>query len=531
MRLSLEWLSDFVQFTEKNPEEIARRLTLCSAEIEEVETQGALLKHCCVGKILAVLPHPNANKLRLADVETDKGTLRVVCGGTNLREGMLVAFAHIGATVKHGDDLMTLTEAIIRGETSNGMLCAAEELELQEQFPAKPEDGDRPIIDLGRLQATSYKLQAGAPLGEVLGLTDTIFHVNNTAITNRPDLFSHLGFARECVAQGLGTWKKKPASKAITFPKKPLPFGLHLPAKKSMTSYAGCALDIAEQGVTPAWMKKRLEAVGSRSISLPVDITNYVMWEQGTPMHSFDRDDIKGDVTVRVAEEGETIVTLDGSKRTLPEGALILSDGEGIFDLVCMMGGERSSMKDGSRRLFIQAPVPDAALIRRTMAATNHRTDAATIAEKGIPASSSLQGFMRTLELFLELVPGAEIVSACESWNDAKKPKAISLEMDRVCAVIGIDVADKEAQTILEHLGHEVAKKGSAKPTVFSVTPAPWRVKDINIREDLIDDIARIRTLPLGAAVLGDYVGEIRNATSNSYNIWDGHAWWTVNKP
>ena len=138
MKISLQWLGDFVTFTEKDPEEIARRITSGAAEVDAVETQGALLRHCCVGKVLSIKKHPNADKLSLCDVRTDHGVKKVICGGTNLREGMKVAFAHTGATVKwHGGETMTLEKAKIRGEESEGMICAGEELGIETAYPPR----------------------------------------------------------------------------------------------------------------------------------------------------------------------------------------------------------------------------------------------------------------------------------------------------------------------------------------------------------------------------------------------------------
>lgn len=485
MRLSLDWLGDMVTWNVRDPHEIARRITLSIAEVEEVVRQGALLDHCCVGKITAVLPHPNADKLRLVDVETDRGTKRVVCGGTNLRDGMLVAFAHIGATVKwHGADLQTLAPVKIRGEESHGMICAAEELDLAEMFPAQPADGERPIADLSALS-----LKPGASLREALGLTDTVLDINNVAITNRPDLFSHVGFARECVAAGLCTWKKSaPAFVMPKFPKSPMPFRLRVEAKGTVTRYLGCMVEIDATGDTPEWMKRRLIATGFRPLSLPVDITNYVSHEVGMPLHSFDADDIAGDVRLRFSEQGETLTTLDGVEHVLPADALVLTDDRGNFDLLGIMGGLRSSTTEKTRRIYLHSAVIDLSIIRKTTAALNHRTDASTVYEKGIPDITAEWGFARGLQLLLELVPGARITSTTDDLGKVKKPAAIPLDEARVCAVLGKAVTATEMKRTLTALGCTVkaAKKGT-----LSVTPPPWRTKDLRMAEDLIDDIAR----------------------------------------
>ncbi|MEK7562810.1 MAG: phenylalanine--tRNA ligase subunit beta, partial [Patescibacteria group bacterium] len=489
MKLSLEWLSEFVTFTTTDPEEIARRLTAHVGEVDDVEIQGKYLNHCCVGKVLTVAKHPNADKLSLCDVETDTGTKRVVCGGTNLREGMLVAFAHIGATVKwHGSEEQTLEPVIIRGEKSEGMICAAEELELEEMFPAKKEEGERPVIDLAQLKIENGKLKIGASLKEVLSMNDVIFHIDNHAITHRADLFSHIGFARECVAIGIAKWKRKPEFKASKPGKQALPFKLIVEEKKLMPRYCACVIEIDGLGETPEWMKKRLRAVGWRPLNLPVDITNYVATEVGVPLHSFDLDDIRGDVHMRKAKEGEKIMTLDGKEWKLPAGALILSDDEGIFDMLGIMGGLRSSTKDSTRRIYLHSASLDPISIRSTVIATGHRTDAATVYEKTVPHITTEQGFLRAAQLLLELAPGARMGSKVESYGDNGEGKPITFSAEYAEQKLGAAIPEKTIIQIFEDLGCTVKKaKGG-----MAVTPPLWRLKDLKGPHDLVEEVGRV---------------------------------------
>lgn len=484
MRLSLEWLGDFVEWIETDPQIIAERLTVCSAEVEEIEEQGALLKGCCVGTITALAKHPNADKLRLADVQTNRGNKRVVCGGSNLREGMHVAFAHIGATVRwHGGDRMTLEPVKIRGEASEGMICAAEELDLAEQFPAAPEDGDRPILDLGRAGITD----TGADLRTVLGLTDTILHVSNKAIPHRPDLFSHIGFARECVALKLARWKKAEHTEP-KFPKTPVPFQCLVEAPEAVSRYSACMLTIDGLGTTPAWMVRRLAAAGWRSVSLPVDITNYVASELGMPLHSFDADDIKGDVHFRLTKKGERITTLDDVERELPEGAIVLSDDDGVFDLMGVMGGLRSSTKATTRRIYMHSAIVDPVRIRRTIVATGHRTDAATVYEKGVPRIMARQGLLRAVELFTELVPGCTIASAMHEWGTDGDAPQIAFRPGEAVELLGMDVEEGRMTEILTDLGCAVKKTKAS----WTVTPPLHRLRDLKHERDLVEEIGRI---------------------------------------
>ncbi|MDD5469484.1 MAG: phenylalanine--tRNA ligase subunit beta [Candidatus Peribacteraceae bacterium] len=481
MKISLNWLADFVDWIEKDPEEIARQITACTAEVDAVHQQGALLDHCCAGKVLTVSKHPNADKLSLCDVETDKGKKRVVCGGTNLREGMCVAFAHIGARVRwHGTEMMTLEKTKIRGEESEGMICAAEELGLEVQFP---DATGHQIIDLG-----DRAKGVGEPLRKYLGLSDTVLDIDNHAITQRPDLFSHVGFARECVAMGLAKWKKEPSSKIPAFAKEASPFKIKNDAGDLIPRYCACTLSISGMGETPDWMKARLEATGWRSLNLPVDITNYVTMELGMPLHSFDCGDLKGDVHMRTAKKGEKVRTLDDTERVLPEGAIVLSDDAGIFDLLGIMGGLRSSTKETTRTVLLHSAIVDPVSIRNTIIATGHRTDAATIYEKGIPPVRAEEGFYRALQLFLELVPGARITSKLESWGKNGTAPSIPLRMDHLARKLGTDIPKKRVQQILTDLGCSVSTKKDA----LSVRPPLWRIGDLKGEHDLVEEVGRI---------------------------------------
>ena len=489
MRISLTWLQDFIEFKEFDPQKIADAITAHTAEVDEVEVLGSMLEHCCVGKILKLEKHPNADRLTLCDVQTDKGTKRIVCGGTNLREGMKVAVAHVGATVLwHGTDMMTLEPVKIRGEASEGMICAAEELGLEKQFP---EAVDTNIVDLGpsSAEATEGKDDGvGQPLQEYLGLDDVVLHVDNHSITHRPDLFSQIGFARECVAMGIAKWKKRPEYKAPSFPKDALPLKISNKNKELVPRYACCVLEIDDLGETPDWMKTRLAAADWRSINVPVDITNFVSSEVGMPLHSFDLDDIEGDIEMRATKKGEKIMTLDGEERELPEGALVMSDKKGIFDLLGVMGGLRSSTLVTTRRIFLHSAAVDPVSIRKTIMATGHRTEAATVYEKGIAPVVVEQGFYRALELFLELVPGAKIVSVMESWGDDGTAPTIELSADRTRKIIGADVPTKEMARILESLECSVQVAGE----VLTVTPPLHRLRDLKEAHDLVEEIARM---------------------------------------
>ena len=207
MKISLNWLQDFVEITEKDPAKIKAVITANTAEIETMESQGGLLKNIVLARLEKLEPHPNADKLKLATIDDGKETIKVVCGGSNLYEGMKVAFAHVGTVVKFGDDFVALKKAVIRGVESAGMICASLEIGLEALFPCKQE---KEVIDLSHVSSP-----LGTSIDKALWLGDTVIHIDNHAINNRWDLFSHRGFAREFVANQFGKWKKRSEFKII----------------------------------------------------------------------------------------------------------------------------------------------------------------------------------------------------------------------------------------------------------------------------------------------------------------------------
>ena len=484
MKISQNWLSDFIDWIETDPAVIADRMTRSMGEVDEVEEQGALMKNCVVGKVLTLAKHPNADKLSMCTVETEQGTKTVVCGGTNVKQGMLVAFAHIGATVKwHGEQTMTLTRVKIRGVESEGMICAGEELGIAALFPAKPEDGERAIVDL-----TNGKYKVGTPLREALGLTDAVYHIDNHAITNRPDLFSHIGVARELVAMGIARWKKEPVLPKVTFPKTAPSFALKNEVPKVVPYYNGCEITLSSVTASPEWMQRRLIACGSRPINLVVDITNYVLMETGMPLHAFDVSDFRGDLRIRASLKGEKVKTLDGAERTLPEGTIVISDNDGIFDLFGIMGGLRTSAKETTRKIFLQAGIIDPMSVRKTVIQMGHRTDAATVYEKGEMPVTSETGLLRAIELFLELSPGAHVASNRVMWGESDKPKNVTIEAGKLREFIGVAIPEATMKKILSDLGCTVKK--SAKDSLSVTTPV-WR-RDLSHAQDIAEEIARI---------------------------------------
>ena len=376
MLLSLNWLKDFVNISKSiTPEKLGELLTLHTVEVESINKTGENLANIVVGKILKLESHPNADKLKLAMVDIGQEKLKVVCGGSNLYEGMLVAFAKIGARVRwHGQgELVELQAAEIRGEKSAGMICASSELGLADLFTAKD---DHEVIDL----RGNYKV--GQNLAEALGLDDVIYEIDNKSITNRPDLWGHYGMARDLAAvlnlqlKKIDTKPQKDANAA----KIKTRIKVEVKDAKLCPRYMALAIGNIEIKPAAVQIQKRLIACGMRPINNIVDITNYVMLELGQPTHAFDAQKLGDTIVVRRAKPGEKITTLDGQERKLDEEMLLITDspsasqlhrdyGEASQNPVAVagvMGGGNSEIDNNTKSILIEAANFDPVSIRKT---------------------------------------------------------------------------------------------------------------------------------------------------------------------
>ncbi|MBN1258666.1 phenylalanine--tRNA ligase subunit beta, partial [Candidatus Peregrinibacteria bacterium] len=482
MKISLSWLQDFITLKEKDSHKIKDVITANTAEIETMERQGEHLEGIVVGKVAELSKHPNADALTLAKVDNGQEVLKVVCGGTNLKEGMKVALAQIGAVVKwHGTEVVKMEKAKIRGEESFGMICGADEIGLLEMFPKKSE---KEIVDLSHLD-----VRAGTPLAEALGLNDVVLDIDNHAITHRADLFSHRGFAREFVANNLGAWKKQKIFK-MPATNSPAPINMTIKNKDVCSRYMGVYITGIEIADSPEWMKQKLSACGVRPISNIVDITNYVMLELGMPLHAFDLTQVKGKKwTMRKSKKGEITVTLDEKEHELLDDVVILEDGHEIFDLCGIMGGYTSGIGPHTKHIWLHSPVYNPTLIRRAMRGLAQVSDASIIYEKGVDDELAADGLYRAAELILRLCPKAKVASKVMDIRNVKpETRKLDLKHAQIERLVGQKIAPKETEKILKDLGFALVKKAGG----YSATVPSWRFGDVHLEADLIEEIARV---------------------------------------
>jgi len=479
--VSYDWLKQYVKL-KASPKEFAARLSLCGPSVERLYPQGAALDKVVVGRILTVKPHPNADKLRV--VETDLGTMTkdVVCGGSNLKEGQLVAVALPGAWVKwHGEgEPVEIKEAALRGVDSYGMICGADEIGLLDRFPKKEE---KEIVDLSDLES-----KPGTPLAEALKMDDVIFDVEVTS--NRPDAYSMLGMAQEAAAilEAPLTWKP-PKAPQLKKGAATLPLAVEVKAKKLCPRYKALVMRNVKVGPSPAWLKARLASAGQRSINNLVDITNYVRLELGQPMHVFDYDTLKGKkIVVREAAEGEKLKALDGNAYALKAGQLVIADADRPVAVAGVMGGEETGTTEKTKTIVIEAAAFDPVSIRRTARALGLHSDSSKLYEKGLSTELVDVAMERAAELAAEL-SGAEVASKRFDVRAAPYKKLVfPFRPERAAELIGVAIPAARMRKILTDLGFKVA--GAAKK--WSVTVPFWRDHDIEGERDLVEEVARV---------------------------------------
>lgn len=493
MKISYNWLKQYVNLPDSvSPIEVAEKLKLATVEVEGVASLGEHLENVVVGKVVSAEKHPQADKLKLCSVDVGNEKLQIVCGGSNVREGMLVALAKVGAKVKwHGEgDLVELKPTAIRGIESFGMICGATEIGLAEMFP--PAD-DHEIVDL--TEAVPGK-EVGKPLAAALGLNETVFEIDNKSLSNRPDLWGHYGLARE-VATLFGKNLKEYKTKGIKAPKK-AGWSLAVEVKDSVACprYMAVAISGIKVAPSPDWLKQRLTAAGFRPINNIVDITNYIMMDIGEPMHAFNANHLSqtseqtAKILVRQAEKDEVLALLDGNKIELTSDDLVIADGVKPLALAGIMGGEYSGINDATETIIFEAANFNPGAIRRSSIRHGLRTDSSARFEKSLDPNLCAQALERAVELTLEVCPNAKVVSAPVDVGKFIVPTGpIILEKNFIEKKLGAAVPEKQVAKILEHLGFDLKDKGDN----WSVTIPTWRAtKDVSIAEDLVEEVVRI---------------------------------------
>ncbi len=479
MKLSYRWLGELVDLSETPPAALKQRLTFHTAEVEDTEVLGEGLEAVVTGRVTGVRPHPDADKLRLCTVEAGGDAIEVVCGAPNVAEGQIIAYAPEGATLPggEGEAPITLEAREIRGVLSRGMICSERELGLGESH-----DG---------ILVLAAETEVGVPITDVLPLTDTIYDIDNVCITHRPDLWGHIGWAREAAALVKQRASLPPVADLASLPQEGAPFPVAIDDPSGCRRYVGIVIENLTNGPSPLWLSRRLESLDVRSIDLLVDLTNLVLLEQGQPLHAFDLRDVRGgEIRVRTALPGESLTTLDGEKRTLAPDDLVIADAEGAVALAGVMGAENSEVRADTTAILLESATFDPVRIRRTATRLGIRTEASARFEKNLDPELALQAALRFTQLCLDHVPGARVSRPVADCHPRPvEPIEILLPYSLVRRRLGLRIADTRVRSILGSLGFGAVEEGSK----IRVRVPSWRAtKDIERAEDLVEEVGRI---------------------------------------
>jgi phenylalanyl-tRNA synthetase beta chain len=461
-----------------SPEKLGEVLNTKVASVEEIIKLGQGLDKVIVSEILAVNPHPYADRLQIAIIDTGKEKKEIVCGAPNIKTGQKVPLATEGAKLPNG---LEIKKASIRGVESSGMLCAEDELGLG--------------TDHQGIYILPIECKIGESLTKALGLDDVIFEIENKSITHRPDLFNHYGFARE-VSISTGLKFKSLFKKQLIIGKKNInnsPLEIKVLNQKLCPRYMAIKIDGVKILPSPIWLQTKLRNLGFKPINNIVDITNYILLEYGQPLHAFDADKINNKkIIVRTAQKGESLLALDGQKYDLSDEDLIIADSQKPIALAGIIGGEYSGITSSTKNIVIESANFNAANIRRTSWRLGLRTEAVLRFEKSLPLIFTEWGIERAIELIQELAQGKVTskvydLKSTEAKKSLKQAKWIIFSPDKARSFIGLDIKNQVIKNILVGLGAEVKIKGRD----FLVKPPLSRI-DLNIFEDLIEEIVRI---------------------------------------
>lgn len=471
MRLPLSWLKEWVEF-DADPRAIADALTRRGFYVEGVESHGHAYPGIVIARVIEAGQHPNADRLKLCRVDAGGEELSVVCGAPNVATGMRVPLATVGAVLPGG---LKIKKSKIRGEVSQGMICSARELALGEDH-----DG---IIDLDAMFA-GHEMEIGAPFEDLLPPPDPVFEIEIPF--NRPDALGIIGLAREVKAAFTGRWTDVAKKRLANRWKGGDAFDLELEDTEGCPHYIAQTVENVSITPSPAWMVRRLEALGQRAISNVVDVTNLVLFEFGQPLHAFDLDKLEGPaIRVRSARKGERMKTLDGVERELAPEVLLICDAKRPVAVAGVMGGEDSEVSNSTTRLLLECAWFNPRRIRRSARSLGLSTEASKRFERSVDPDIGPAATRRFLELLAEVCPDMKLGPACEVRAGAIEQRKITLRGERAKRLIGAEVPVKEVKTYLDHL--EFGAKGTDP---WQVTVPTWR-PDVEQEDDLVEEIAR----------------------------------------
>ena len=476
MDLSMKWLNDFVDVSDKSIKDFCYDMTMSGSKVEGYTPEGKDITNVVVGKVLSVVPHEDSDHLVVCQVDVGAEQLQIVTGAQNVNAGDYVPVALNNSTVLHDGKPVKIKNGKLRGVDSNGMLCSLDELGLTtHDFPYAIEDG---IFILG----DDCDKTLGKDIKEAIGFNDTTVEFEITS--NRPDCLSVLGLAREAAATyGIKRTVKEPSYKGIDGNIKD-ELSVEIKNPKLCSRYIAGIVKNVKIEPSPRWMRERLRASGVRPINNFVDITNYVMLEYGQPMHAFDLRYVSGSsIIIRNAKQGEKIVTLDGEERTLSEEMLVIADKDKPVAVAGVMGGEYSGIMDDTTTVVFESACFDGASVRRTAKKLGMRSDASSRFEKGLSSQNCYPAIMRAFELVEQLGAGEVYNTIIDRDCSEVIENPVEFDPKWINSFLGSNIPESDMIEYLKRLDFEV-KDGKCY--------APFVRIDIECKADVAEEVARI---------------------------------------
>ena len=471
MKISPNWLKDYIDLSGISSDEIVEKITYAGLEVEEVVDQKKIFENIVVGFVKERKKHPNADKLSLCVITDGTRDYNVVCGASNVDAGQKIAFAKIGAVIPNGGFMIEKTK--IRGEISEGMICSEKELGISDNHD-------------GILVLDSF-LTEGTNLSAALGLDDVTMEINITP--NRADALSHIGVARDLSAI---------FNRPLIYPI----LDLKESGKKSdelaeveikdfekCPRYIGKVVSNVEVKDSPEWLKKRLKSIGLRPINNVVDVTNYVLYEVGQPLHAFDLDNLAGKkIIVRRADEGEKFVTLDSKERKMKSSDLMICDFDRTVAIAGVMGGKNSEVTTSTKNILIESAYFNHSSVRKTAKHLSLSTDASYRFERGTDYNITLWAAKRAAQLIQETTYGEIAVGEIDAYPIQITPSKVEVRFARITRVLGYEIPKEIVQSILTNLGFVLLEKSEDK----LIVQVPSFRSDVEREIDLIEEVARI---------------------------------------
>ncbi len=468
MITSLSWIKNHLD-TKANLNQVAEKLTEIGLEVESIKSSDVNLDNFIISKIVKAEKHPNADKLKLCEVDIGSGNLvKVVCGAENARDGLFAVYAPPGAIIPKNN--MKLKVAKIRGIESYGMLCSGHELNI-----SSDKEG---IIELDKKEKN---------IGEKYfhNIGENTLDISITP--NRPDCLGVRGIARDLASSGLGKLKKQlPVNIKQTF-KSPIKVSIKKTKDQGCGIFGSVYIKNVQNKESPEWLKKRILSLGLKPVSAIVDITNYIMFDLNRPLHAYDADKIDQEIIVRNSSKGETFEALDNKKYVLENNMCVISDKSGVLGLGGIIGGTRSGTEFSTKNILLESAYFFPSHIRKTSKRLNIDTDAKYRFERGIDPNSIKSGLELGISLILNIC-GGQVSKFSIVGKIKDERKKINLETEKFFKVIGFSISSGEIKKILTSLGCSVKMSGKK----ITILPPTWR-PDIKEDIDLIEELARIK--------------------------------------